>query len=434
MKIIELPIRKWTKDYKKFIETTYLDENIIVDFQEHHKTNQVDFELFYENDSKYFESDEAIIKHFKLQCSLSDNNYVLFDSNNTLKRYADETEILEEFYVVRENMYEKRKDYLLRKLQRDLLILENKVRFIKMNIAEEINVKNRKKKELLLELYELKFDRWAKIQAMVPEESKMVGERDLKESEENADPAVHDDTTEDDDSSHVTAKDYDYLMSMAIWSLTQERIQSLENEKAKKEDEIKQLKKVEIHDLWIQDLDAVVDELNKINKKEVELMNKKPTGNKDKDKDKKKKKARKVDIKIDLDSLKPNKRPPPPPKKTQNITKLKKGKKTKVDIATTESVASDPFKLPDNFEELDVVTRMKLLRKQEQLKNQETSVNLSSMSDVNMEDDQEEIIQTKIQTRKKSKPIFSPNYFIDYNKIIDYSSDENESSGSEFAI
>ena len=40
--IIELPIGKWTRDYKEFLETC-LENNTVTDFSEHHTNNKVHF-------------------------------------------------------------------------------------------------------------------------------------------------------------------------------------------------------------------------------------------------------------------------------------------------------------------------------------------------------------------------------------------------------
>jgi DNA topoisomerase-2 len=52
---------------------------------------------------------------------------------------------MEDFYAVRLDFYEKRKEYLLSKLDREVQLLGNKLRFIKMVISEEISLRNVKK-------------------------------------------------------------------------------------------------------------------------------------------------------------------------------------------------------------------------------------------------------------------------------------------------
>lgn len=97
-----------------------LQSEVLSDMREYHGSNTIEFETYYDKDGKEFASHDAIMKHFKLSTTIPDTNYVLFDSTNKLRRYADETEIMDEFYEVRIELYRKRKDYLVRKLIRDL--------------------------------------------------------------------------------------------------------------------------------------------------------------------------------------------------------------------------------------------------------------------------------------------------------------------------
>ena len=87
---------------------------------------------------------EGIEKKFKLVGSLSTNNYVLFDYQNKIKRYTSEQQIMQEFFVLREQLYVRRKEVLLARLKKDWVLIENKVRFILAIINEEI-VMNRAK-------------------------------------------------------------------------------------------------------------------------------------------------------------------------------------------------------------------------------------------------------------------------------------------------
>jgi DNA topoisomerase-2 len=76
----------------------------------------------------------------------------MFGPTGIIKKYENITEILEEFYNIRLTYYEKRKDYLISKLMRELEILMNKKRFILAVINEEFNIKNKKKSVLVEDL------------------------------------------------------------------------------------------------------------------------------------------------------------------------------------------------------------------------------------------------------------------------------------------
>jgi DNA topoisomerase II len=53
-------------------------------------------------------------------------NMVGFNSFKRLYRYPSVKNIMEEFYDIRLSFYQKRKDYLMSRLQRDMEVLQNK--------------------------------------------------------------------------------------------------------------------------------------------------------------------------------------------------------------------------------------------------------------------------------------------------------------------
>jgi DNA topoisomerase-2 len=69
----------------------------------------------------------------------------------------------------------------------------------------------------------------------------------------------NDDDNDDDDASAAKGGegDYNYLLSMALWSLTLERVEQLKAQRDDKEKELAALLKESIEDLWRKDLDAL---------------------------------------------------------------------------------------------------------------------------------------------------------------------------------
>lgn len=61
---------------------------------------------------------------------------VLFNAEGKLTRYSSASDIMEEFFEVRMAAYNKRKEYLMSRLSRDLGILSNKRKFIEAVISE----------------------------------------------------------------------------------------------------------------------------------------------------------------------------------------------------------------------------------------------------------------------------------------------------------
>ena len=132
-------------------------------------------------------------------------------------------------------------------MQKDLDKLSNQSRFIKMIIDGSLVVARKKKKDLVTELKKLNFKPFPKIaDARKEGEFENVVERD-EESEESEEVAAG-------------ANDYDYLLGMAIWSLTQERVDKLLKQIGDKEVEIDTLIKLTPKDLWTKDLDDFMHE------------------------------------------------------------------------------------------------------------------------------------------------------------------------------
>ncbi|KAF5736454.1 DNA topoisomerase 2 [Tripterygium wilfordii] len=255
LKVTELPVRRWTQDYKEFLVSVSEGNNkainpFITEFREHSDDTTVDFKIILSNENMLMAKQEGLLKKFKLTTTISTSNMHLFDPNGVIKKYDTPEQILEEFFPLRLEFYEKRKNILLDNLEEELLKLENRVRFILGVVSGEIIVNNRKRADLFLELQHKGFTPFPKKTKSI--ELAVAG-------------ATHD--TEDTEDNVVLAKgvrasDYDYLLSMAIGSLTLEKVQELCADKDKLNQEVDDLRKATPKSMWIKDLDALERELN----------------------------------------------------------------------------------------------------------------------------------------------------------------------------
>lgn len=240
LKITDLPIKKWTADYKKFIEELMKEENpFVTELREYHTENRVSFSLRIPTLSEY--TDSKLLKKMKLQSSISMNNLVLFNKDRKIQKYNDISEIMEEHYLLREQFYKKRKEFLIARLTRECEILSNKVRFILAVINNELIINKKQKVVLVKELMQRGF-------ATKKQLDKIFNE-----------PSIHSETEEAEssevvDSDDVSAKEYDYLLSMPLWSLTFEKVEALQKEFKEKSDQLENLKKVTIFEMWAEDL------------------------------------------------------------------------------------------------------------------------------------------------------------------------------------
>ena len=253
IEITELPVRVWTQDFKDKLEEIIKAEkspSFIKDYTEYNTPERVHFIIKMEE--KKMEQDvQKLAELFKLSKPLATSNLVAFDQHGRIHKYATPLDMMEEFYQVRLGMYHKRKQYMLDQMNKELSKLSNQARFVKMIIDGKLVVSKKKKAVLVAELQKLGFDRFPKIV-----DAKKEGEFEAVVENENEDES-------DDVDTAAGANDYDYLLGMAIWSLTQERVEKLLRQIGDKEMEIDVLLKKTEKDLWKADLDDLLAEWEK---------------------------------------------------------------------------------------------------------------------------------------------------------------------------
>lgn len=62
LRITELPVGRWTRKYKNYLEELMEKQNLIEDIWEYHKTNSVDFEIIMDNDKLRKAYNNGILK------------------------------------------------------------------------------------------------------------------------------------------------------------------------------------------------------------------------------------------------------------------------------------------------------------------------------------------------------------------------------------
>ncbi|KAF9535792.1 DNA topoisomerase [Crepidotus variabilis] len=258
VEITELPIHKWTQNYKAELEAMILGdkekdkEGLIKDYKEHHDNLNVHFIVTMA--AKDLEKAEAqgLLEFFKLTSKINTSNMMCFDFEGKIRKYDSAEEILEDFYPTRLSYYQKRKDFLANELETTFSKLTNQARFIQMIVDKQLVVSNRKKVDIITDLRKHKFRPFSKIAA-----AKTTGETE---------PALEDDDEADADAvaangaNGETLADFDYLLGMPIWSLTKEKIRKLSEQAEEKERELMVLLKKTPQDLWNTDLDHFLKE------------------------------------------------------------------------------------------------------------------------------------------------------------------------------
>ena len=137
-------------------------------------------------------------------------NLTTIDENGELKIFNKAEDIVQHFVIVRLAWYQTRKDYLIDKTEKQLALVTNKARFINDIIKGKLKVNNVPKETIVTYLKTNKYD--------------------------------------------TVNGSYDYLLSMAIHSLTKERYEKLLLEKANCIIELKTLKGTDPKEMYLTDL------------------------------------------------------------------------------------------------------------------------------------------------------------------------------------
>ncbi|GMG55681.1 unnamed protein product [Ambrosiozyma monospora] len=256
IEITELPARMWTIQMKEFL-LSGLGGNEkmkpwIKDMEEQHTTG-IRFVITLSDEEMEKTRRMGLKTRFKLISSISTSNMVAFDPQGRIKKYTGAAEIIEEYYHIRLDFYQRRKDYLAQHFSNQLEKLSYQARFIKMVIEGDLVVSNKKRTVIIGELQKLGFPGFDKDNKPVRVENIKV-EMDSEEEEE-LEKLAETTTTVVANKTSNPASNYDYLLGLQIWSLTRERYEKLLQQRDAKEAELNVLLAKSAKDLWNIDLD-----------------------------------------------------------------------------------------------------------------------------------------------------------------------------------
>ncbi|ORX81622.1 type II DNA topoisomerase [Basidiobolus meristosporus CBS 931.73] len=247
VEITELPIRVWTLNYKTQIEAWMTDKDgFIEEYQNNSGDLSVSFRVTLTEKGMKSAKEEGLLKKFKLVSTITTTNMVCFDKEGRIKKYDSAEEILETFYHIRLSYYQKRKEYMADQLTQDWTKIDNRVRFILEIIEGKLVVQNRKKNDILKDLKTRGYAPFFK----------------------NAEKAAN---TEEEDGEPEKDHGFDYLLSMPIWNLTTEKVDKLIKERDLKESELTALLSLTAKDLWNRDLDAFLEQWDKMQEEDYEI-------------------------------------------------------------------------------------------------------------------------------------------------------------------
>jgi DNA topoisomerase-2 len=232
IRISELPIGTWTQDYKEFLEgildaksskskTSKCNDEYVKDFVDMSTDINVDFEVtFYPGILSKLLSEEheyninGLEKYLKLYTSQCTTNMHLFNEKEQLNKYDTVYEIVDSYYAIRYDYYDKRKKYIIEKLERELKVLSAKARFIQYNLDDKIDLRKKSKDAIYKIMEQFKFE---------------LGE----------------------------TNDYNYLVKMPMDSVCKENVEKLLNDHEVKKNELETICASTLENMWLKELDAL---------------------------------------------------------------------------------------------------------------------------------------------------------------------------------
>jgi len=227
IRITELPIGTATMQYITYLETL-MDGSVdksgkkvpptIKDFTSNCTEVNVDITVVFpkgilcelESSTDSNSGCNCLMKLLKLYTTVSTTNMHMFDSDCKLHKYGTVEEIIDDFSVVRMKLYQKRKDYLVVDMEKKLVKLSNKARYIQLTLDGKIDLRKKNAvqvTELLTGLQFVKID-----------------------------------------------DDYKYLVKLPMDSVTDENVAHIMKEKTDTEVELKVLKGTTLEQMWLGEL------------------------------------------------------------------------------------------------------------------------------------------------------------------------------------
>lgn len=275
--ISELPVKMWTNTMKEYLLSALGTDKVpawIKDVEEQHDST-IKFVIKVSDEQMAKCKGAGLLEKFKLLGSISVANMVAFDPNGKIKKYESPLEILKDFYYVRLDYYQRRKDHMSKDLENQLTKLSEQARFIKLIIEKKMSVSNKKRAVLVEMLEDNNFVKFHKGEPIDEAKKSIVSGQDAEvELQEEEELDAEGETIVDDEvagNKPLTIYSvYDYLLGMSLWSLSKERYEKLLKQRDEKEQELNELLGKTAKDLWRADLDTFMMEYAQFMKEDEE--------------------------------------------------------------------------------------------------------------------------------------------------------------------
>jgi len=236
IRVTELPVGFWTQDFKNLLDTLQNDKDdegkkivpLIRDKPfENYTDVSVDFVIpFTKGKVQELESAKGeygcngLEKVLKLYSTSSTTNMHLFDHEDKLKKYEKVEDIINDYFEIRIKHYVLRKAYIIREKEEELVVLQNKARYIQEVLDGTIDLRRLKQDEIHALLQTKQY-------VMI---------------------------------SHDKDKDYKYLIKMPMDSVSIENVEHLLNVCKTTQHELDIIKSTSEKQMWLNELEVLEHE------------------------------------------------------------------------------------------------------------------------------------------------------------------------------
>lgn len=220
VEITELPVGEWTNNYKMFLEKMLDSDANFMNYTNNNTDQDIYMKL------KFKKLPTKLDDKLKMNKKINITNLHAYSASGAIKKFTKIQQILDEYYIVRLDGYQRRKDYLLKVYKHIFDIIKFKVKFIKEIVNKTLKINNKKKTVIEENLTDKEY----------PKLGKTFNDKIIS---------------------------YDYLLGMNLYSLTKEKIEELEKQLDDKKKLYNTLKKKSPQDIWKEELDELEDFLQK---------------------------------------------------------------------------------------------------------------------------------------------------------------------------
>jgi DNA topoisomerase II len=225
--ITELPVGTWNDDYNAFLDELSEDKKdpksgklirkaLVRDWVKDVNDKNVKIKIYFHKDVPQ-EFLSNIWKSLRMETFIPVSNMHLFDENKKIRKFDTQYEIIDYYYKIRLDFYDKRKTFQIQQLKYEIEVIKNRMLFIKSVIEDKIKINKRTREQVETDIASLKL--------MLVNDS------------------------------------YNYLLNMSIVSLTKEKLVELKDEFEKSKEKLKQLELITIEEIWLSELDELKKKL-----------------------------------------------------------------------------------------------------------------------------------------------------------------------------